>query len=69
MARNKVRFQRGLSDAEIERLYGTEEIAARRFSLGVGRNASRVRRARASRTASWRSVHCGSATSAAPRHH
>ena len=25
MARNKVQFQRGLSDVEFERLYGTEE--------------------------------------------
>lgn len=69
MARNKVQFQRGLSDVEFERLYGTEEIAVMRFSLGVGRKVSRVRRARASRTVSWRSVRCGSATPAAPRHH
>ena len=25
MARNKVQFQRGLSDVEFERLYGTED--------------------------------------------
>src|SRR5882672_6653949 len=61
MARNKVRLQRGLSDVEFERLYGTEENAARRFSPGVGRQASRVPRAEARRTASWRSAHCGSA--------
>ncbi len=28
MARNKVQFQRGLSDVEFERLYGTEEKCA-----------------------------------------
>jgi hypothetical protein len=26
MARNKVQFQRGLSDREFDRLYGTEEL-------------------------------------------
>jgi hypothetical protein len=45
MARNKVQFQRGLSDVEFGRLYGTEDNAARRFSPGVGPKASSVRRA------------------------
>jgi hypothetical protein len=38
MARNKVQFQRSLSDVEFERLYGTRKNAARRFLLAlVGR--------------------------------
>ena len=41
--------------------------AARRFSPGVGRRASRVRSAGVRRTANWRSVPCGSATPAARR--
>jgi len=33
MARNKVQFQRGLSDVKFERLYETRRNAARRFLL------------------------------------
>jgi hypothetical protein len=35
MARNKVQFQRGLSDVEFERLYGTRKNVARRFLLAL----------------------------------
>jgi hypothetical protein len=52
MARNKVQFQRSLSDVEFERLYETKEKCREALSPGVGRKAARVRRAGARRTAS-----------------
>ena len=64
MARNKVRFHRGLSDVEFERLYGTEEKYREALFSGVGRRASNVRRVESPRTASSRGARCGSATPA-----
>ena len=35
MARNKVQFQKGLSEAEFQRLYGSEELCRGRFQAAL----------------------------------
>src|SRR6516225_1844471 len=72
MARNKVQFQRGLSDVEFERLYGTEEkCRAARVAAATAQNSpsvsTRMIGERESRARGGMTTHENLATAPSPR--